>query len=336
MNLTFGNNKIPTFLIFQVLCVLVVGFIFWRKRKSCNLRNEQVFDFILFMIIFSILCGRLFYVALNFDDFKKLSWSIYPFYYEPGAERVWFRQMPWVTLKFWEGGVVPSALMLGGTIYTLLFFAKRKLLKKIPVLLVTALSLGQIVQMLGFFLSGDYMGKETSSWVGVKYPMSDNLFRVPIQFLEIAVLVAFLFLVNYLKKVKRRKGVLGIYLFIFGWLQVVVHFIKDNGEGGLGGINVIQIVYLLFVFSGILIFVFSNQNELQLDSKTRVLDRSSADRTRRSSRISDLQFGYRDFKSSFSNYGQHAPTAWGWLKRKLTNIKRNLLSRKQGDNIPAK
>lgn len=324
MSFVFGSFKIPAFLIFLVLSSLIIGFVIWRKREVFHLKSERVFDFIFLYNILSIIIGRLFYVIENWKTLVQLFWSIYPFYYKPGAERVWFKQMPWIVIKFWEGDVISEALLIGGILAILLFYRKLNFPKKFGETFVNALCYGQIVQILGFFLSGDYYGKETGSWIGVKFPNVDEHFRVPVQFLEIAGLVLLLFVFKYLKKMGKGKGVLGVYFFAFGWVEVIVQFLKDNGDRVGVGVNIVQIAYLILVFCGILVFVFAFQQDLTPIAKERV----GMEEGSKGLKPSRLQFGYRDFHSSLVSDKKRIPALSGWIKRKWMGIKSKLFSKR--------
>lgn len=327
-------SKIPTFLIFQIISSIIVGFMIWRKRKVVNLKSEKVFNFVILFGVVSVVTGRLFYVVQNFDQFKQISWSIYPFYYRPGAERVWFRQMPWIVMKFWEEGISYSALMLGGVVYTLIFSHLEKLTRKFLNIVVKAFCLGQIIQIAGFFIASNYIGKVIDSPIGIKYPVDDN-YRIPIQFIEIGVLVGLVFLFKYLKKIKKSRMIFGIYLFVFGWLEVVVGFFKDSGEelsNGVSsvswyGVNLTQLAYLIFIFIGILISVFAYQENIGVvNTKVEPI---------RSKVSTGLKFGntksgnsymncsYRDFKSSYTTYRKSRPSFMAWLKRKFFSKRRD-------------
>ena len=94
--------SIPIYMLFLIISSFIMGFLLWSKRKKFKLRYELIFDFIIFYIISSIITGRLIFLLENYSNFRHISWSIYPYYYDPGAERVWLKQMPWIILEFWD------------------------------------------------------------------------------------------------------------------------------------------------------------------------------------------------------------------------------------------
>jgi prolipoprotein diacylglyceryltransferase len=318
--INIGNFQISTFLIFLLINGIIVGFIIWRKKEKLQLGSEKLFDFLVCFILFSILVGRIFYVIQHFDQFNKLSWSISPYYYIPGAERIWFKQMPWILFKFWgEVGVIHTALMFGGILYSLIFFKYRKIRKKYMSILVKALCFGAIIQILGFMISGDYLGKITNLAIGMRYPTDDANIRIPLQIIEVGVLIVLLFVFRYLKRVGKSKLCLGIFLFIFGWLEIIVEFLKDRGDETGNGINFIQVAFLAFVFIGILEIMFVLQNKSKQDNK---LIQPTGDRPSFSSNLekkptSRVNLSYRDFQSSYSDYKRSPLSIFARLRRRL-------------------
>lgn len=252
----FSSLSIPSFLVFLCLGALTTGFVLWRSRGELSLRRHKVFDMVFLYVIFSIIAGRVIFILENTTDFSSISWSMYPYYYEPGAERVWFRQMPWMLLKFWEGGISHSVLLLGSTVTLLVFSFKNGLVKKAGYILSVALIFGHAVQIVGFFINSFYYGKPTDLAIGVQYSQIDDVFRFPVQLFELLVLGFIVILLNLIKRTKFREGILGLYLFMFSWVEVIAHFLRDSGSTNAMTLQLTQILYLLAIVLGIVLFVF--------------------------------------------------------------------------------
>jgi len=100
-----------------LISVLILGlslptFLLWRglkKGKDLSFyRQEHVFDFVFFSLLFGVLVSRFFYIILNLNDFSEIRWFWIP--YEKIEDQVlWFETFPWVFFKMgvntvlWEG-----------------------------------------------------------------------------------------------------------------------------------------------------------------------------------------------------------------------------------------
>ncbi|MBN2015716.1 prolipoprotein diacylglyceryl transferase [Candidatus Dojkabacteria bacterium] len=321
--ISFRNLTIPAFLVFEILSAIMVSFFFWRKKREGNLKSESIFDLIFAHIALSIVLGRILYVLNNSDRFGQLSWSIYPYYYEPGAERVWFKQMPWILLKFWDRGIEPVGIMLGGIVVTLLFVRIKKLSHRFYYTVVLGLCVSQIIQAIGFFLGSDYIGKITELPIGIAYSGQGEGLRFPVQFVEALVLLVTIFLSNYLSRIKRNKGILGLYLLTFGVLQIAVELLKDK-EDAISRITITQIVLTFIVFIGVLILIFSyQQKELSVKSEGEFVPSGPVSRSERES-VSEarVQYSYRDFQSSSKQRVGSSESFFTRIKEKLFKKKR--------------
>ncbi|MDD3647823.1 MAG: prolipoprotein diacylglyceryl transferase [Candidatus Dojkabacteria bacterium] len=308
-----GTIKIYPYLFFLVLNALLVGFVLWRYRKTLGMSRERVFDFVFIYIAASIIFGRLIFVIQNWPDFGKLSWSLSPFYYLPGVERIWFKQMPFALMKFWDQGVDHSGMIYGGVVVTFVYYITKRFGTKNLWHVIKGLCLGQILQLLGYLYEGVYYGKETTLFIGIKYPNVDDLMRFPVQILEIFVLLALLAILPSLRKRDKSLGV-GVYLFIFGWLGIFSFFLRDNVHSEIG---VMQILYLIMVFIGIFIAVFALQKTkpIPMVSEGAALGQSFPREMR--VQLADRHEVVRTYQESYSSYRKPKGKIFSRLKRWL-------------------
>jgi len=310
----FAEIKIPTFVISQCVIGIVFGFLLWRNRKVIRLNDKAVFDLIILYIIGSIVCGRLFFIIDHASDFSQTSWSIYPFYYKPGAERVWFRQMPWTMLRFWEGDMSFSAMLGGGTLLTFLILWRMKLLKSAMPYVISALCLAHILQIGSFLIGADYFGKPTDMFFGIKYANIDDVFRFPVQLFEIVAITLILFLQKRFMKLPNEKAILGIYLFLFSWIEIFASFLVDRG--GTEHIASVSVGYLAVALFGIILLIFSKKS-IEGNQETYNVTPSVQ------KMYTGIQYsGYRNYHATFSTF-QKVPTSFiGRIKRRLFGTKR--------------
>jgi len=306
--------NIPTYILFLVASSFIFGFLIWRERKKYNIRFEMIFDLIIIYILVSFLTSRIIYIFQNFEVFKKISWSIYPYYFDPGAKRVWFKQMPWAILNFNESNINYSGLLLGGVLIVLIFIYLKKVSRKVIPIFTNALCVSHVIQIIGFFIVSAYIGKVTDLPLGVKYSF-DNQARIPLQFIEIAVIGVLIYAFYILQKKGKQSGIFGIYLFVFSWLQIIIDFLKDKSLSTSNEISIFQIIYLVLVFIGIIITIFA----YQVKDKDFINVETSVRKTpnEQNATLNKAGFKYRDYKSSYSTYQSSNPSFWARIKRKF-------------------
>jgi prolipoprotein diacylglyceryltransferase len=320
--LRVGSFTMPLYIIMQVAGGFVFGFVLWRRKEKLNLKDGNIFDFIILFIFFCLVAGRVFYIIENIRIFKKISWSIYPYYFIPGAERVWLKQLPWFLFKFWDYGMDYGALLIGGLLYSLYFYIKR-IRKKMTNVFIEGICFAHIIQIIGFFIEKVYIGRITNLPIGFIYT-DDQRYRIPIHFIEISVLILCVILIRYLVKIKKQDISLGSYLFIFGWMGIISEYWKDKAEYTIGKVNTLQVVYLIFVFVGILIAVYYLQLNSTKDIKSNSVQKEFFQESKVNLHRSTKKiFSYRDFESSYTNYSKNKPSIFAFLKRKLTSRKKS-------------
>lgn len=320
MNLISGI-KIPHFIVYQILSAVLSAFVIWRSRRKTGLKKESIYDFIFINILISILIGRLIYIAEDFNRYRQVSWSVYPYYYDPGSQRVWFKQMPWIIIKFWDDNINYSALLLGSVISHFLVFYRKGIKDRLKFCIVKAALLGQIIQVLGFFVNVNYYGKVTDSFFSISYPGLDGT-RIPLQFLELFSFVLILLLAIYLDKIRKSHLLTGIFLFLFGWLEIVIEIFKDRGPEA-SSITFLQVLYLIMIFIGILLFIVPMSNE-KTGAETSTGSFKETFSTSRETQLSQSQSvltRYRGYDASYKRYKKVKPSPLARLKRILTRRK---------------
>ena len=170
--------NLPKSISFLIVSAFIMSFFVWKYRKDLKIKKENVFDFIILFSIVPLITGRLVYVFENIRLFVQKTWSIYPYYYEPGAERIWFKEMPWILFKFWDNGDINYSALLLGMFFAVVLFILIKNIRKVKGLLLP-LIISQIIVLSGLYWGVYYWGKETELFFGIRYPGVDDSFRMP-------------------------------------------------------------------------------------------------------------------------------------------------------------
>lgn len=325
MNLTVSNLTIPSYLVILTISGFLVGFVFWRKKERMKIQNEKIFDLIIVYLLISIIVGRMFYVIDNIDEFKKITWSIYPYFYEPGAERLWFRQLPWGLIKIWDGGINYSALLWGGTFAILIRGKQLGLLKKWGNVIVKSLFYSHAFQIIGFLAGSYYFGKITELAIGIQYPKIDDNFRLPIQIIEIVLLLVGFLISRLLKRIQKGIGLIGLYLFFFSWVEVISIYLQDEASSLSG--SSIQFAYILLVIVGLIGVVFSIKKVPSPKSLKQIPVKSFE-----SDRSGKLDYNHRDFTSSYKSYHKKSFAPFGSLRRRLAKVRTRLFGGKSPED----
>lgn len=154
--------KIRGYGFFVLLGVTSGIFIASIQARRQGVHPDVVFSMTLYLFLFGVLGGRLWYVVQKWSEF-----AVYD-----GSSVVWGDTIPKV-LKFTEGGLVVYGAFVGGLIGCSIFLIRRKLPKLATLdLIVPALAIGMFFGRLGCFMNGCcYGGLCTDEIWGVQFPL---------------------------------------------------------------------------------------------------------------------------------------------------------------------
>ena len=224
-------------IIIGVILALVVFFFYLRKVKAT--RNE-ILD-LLFVGIVAVFFGVI---------FACLFQNLYEFIEDPKHYKFTFG------LTF-IGGVVGGA----GTFILMyfLYYLKRHqpIMKHILVAAPASITLAHAIGRIGCFLDGCCYGKETDSWIGVKFPHLPNPV-IPTQLIESGFLF-FLFAILFFLAFKFSfKYTMPIYIISYSIFRFIIEFYRGDERGAFIGIFSPSQVWcmVLFVFGIGLIFIY--------------------------------------------------------------------------------
>lgn len=128
------------------------------RAKRMGLDRRLVVDAAFWIVLAAMIGARIFYVVQHFGDFAGRPLSIiFPTAGRPGG----------------LGGLTMYGGVIGGILAALIFFS----VKKAPFLryadaIAPSVGLGIFLTRIGCFLNGCCFGLPTSSWLGVRFPLS--------------------------------------------------------------------------------------------------------------------------------------------------------------------
>ena len=214
-----------------VIGFLLILFILNKQREKLKLSKDDVYDYLFYLIIFTILGARLFEIL----------------FYEP----LFYFSNPLQMLMIWKGGLSFHGALSGVVIWTYIFTRKKRFhfYEVLDILVIPAafmLFLGRIAN----FINGELVGKITNLPWGVKFSNYEG-FRHPTQIYEsFKNLLIFLILI-FLKNKNLKKGTLTwLFVFMYGTLRFFIEFLKEQTSFILG-IPITQILSSIMIVVGL-------------------------------------------------------------------------------------
>ena len=229
---------------------IIIGWILCKKILIKNPDINQKFDdYITFIIIGIILGGRLGYVL-----FYNLN------YYTSNIVDIF---------KIWQGGMSFHGGLLGIIIASILFAKKNNQDTFIYTDLVSLVApIGIFFGRLANFVNSELYGKVTDVPWAVTFIQVDNLSRHPSQLYEAifeGVILFGLLLYFRNKNYLERPGLIsGLFLIFYSIFRFCIEFFRvpDEQIGYLiFNLSMGQIISLIFIIIGTILFYFKNENK---------------------------------------------------------------------------
>ena len=199
---TVGPLYIHAYGVLLAIAFLAGLLLLIREAKKAGLAAEDMIDLTIYIIILSIIGGRLMYVLLSMDEYSG---------------------QPLSALKIYEGGLSFHGGAIGGFSAGFLFAWRRKINGwRLVDIGIPALVLGAAIARWGCFLNGCCYGHEWHGPWAVVFPaLGDGIPRHPAQLYDSLLNFALLGLIFYLKRFKRKEGdVFSYYLMGFAILRL--------------------------------------------------------------------------------------------------------------------
>lgn len=242
-----GSFEIRWYSVLILIGAILGYLIAKREAKKFNINEDFVFNMFFWTLIFGIIGARIYYVVFN--------WNLY------AAD-------PLSAFKFWEGGLAIHGGIIAG-LMTMAIYCKRynANLIKMTDIVVPSLFLAQAIGRWGNFFNQEAYGNIISlqALKNMHLPkfIIDGMYisgsyREPTFLYEsICSLIGFILLLILRATKKLKTGQLtAIYLIWYGIVRFGIETLRSDSLM-LGQIKVAQLVSLLFVISGIALFIYS-------------------------------------------------------------------------------
>ncbi len=226
---------------------ITFGWILAKKLFILDVEIKNKFDdYLTYIIIGIILGGRLGYIFIY-----NLSFYV---------------NNPLDIFKIWQGGMSFHGGLIG-VIFASIFFAKRN--NQNPFLYMDIIALvapvGLFFGRIANFINSELYGTITDVPWAVTFIQIDNLPRHPSQLYEALLegLFLFLLLIYFRNKFLNKPGVIsGLFLIIYSIFRFIVEFyrVPDDQLGYIFlNLTMGQVVSLIFILSGVILFYLKNE-----------------------------------------------------------------------------
>jgi len=226
------------------------------RRKEFCIEKEKLENFFFTVIISVLIGGRLGYVLFyNLMYYLKNPLEIFlPFSFHGGFRFTGIAGMSY------HGAVI--AAFIG----TWLFCRKNKIdLWRFTDFVMPAVPLGYTFGRLGNFINGELYGRETSTWIGMNFPLAGGgALRHPSQLYEAFFEGIFIFIILWsLRNKKFAKGFFfSVYLILYGLVRFMIEYFREPDDH-LGfvllNLSMGQVLCLVMIISGVLILLINRK-----------------------------------------------------------------------------
>ncbi len=206
---SIGNININWYGIIFALGFIIAIPIMIKLGKQKNITKQQIYDYFIYLIPPSIIGARLLAVILNFN------------LYQDNLLKIFY---------IWQGGMAFHGGLIGAIIGTYFFCKKHKVhFYDIADIISIPLALGLSLGRLGNFINQEFYGRLTNLPWGIHYDVVEGK-RHPSQIYEsIKNFIIFIFLLNFYKLKKLKKGVIfWLFIFLYSLFRFLVEFYKDQ------------------------------------------------------------------------------------------------------------
>lgn len=253
--LDLGPIQIYWYSIFIFIGMLVACFLIYKEAKKRGIEEDFLVNLTFNTIIIGIIGARLYYVLFNFS---------------------YYLDNPVEIFQIWNGGLAIHGGIIAGLLFIIYYCKKHEVsLWKILDIIVVGLIIAQAIGRWGNFFNSEAYGPITTAThlksLGIPQFIIDGMYilgeyRQPTFFYEsVWCLFGFLAMLIIRQYKYLKIGQLtSFYLIWYGIIRFIIEAMRTDSLM-LGPLKMAQLVSLVFIVSGIIIFIKStktNQKEL--------------------------------------------------------------------------
>ncbi len=229
-----------------ITCAILLGFLYALKRsKFEGISTDDLLDYAIYTVIFSIIGARAYYVLTTFNDGEHVYKNLYD------------------VIAIWNGGIAIYGAVIAGAL-TIFVISKIKKIKPAKALDMVApgVMIAQALGRWGNFFNGEAFGAETDIFcrMGIYHTHWDKMYYVHPTFLYESLwnVVGFLLINAFYKKKKFDGQIVLMYITWYGFGRMFIEGLRTDSLYILGGtVRISQLVgALCFVVGTALLITF--------------------------------------------------------------------------------
>lgn len=243
--ITIGNIHIYWYSIFILLAVIIGYLITIKEVKKRNIDKNKWSDLIFYILLYSFIGARLYYVIFNISYYTKY---------------------PLEVLMVWEGGLAIHGGIIVGIIATIYYSRK---LGKTPLeildILSPALIIGQAIGRWGNFFNQEAHGPITTltnlkqmhlpNFIIEGMNINGSYYIPTFLYESVLCIIGFLIMIIIRKKLKLKTGTMtGMYFIIYGIIRYIIESMRTDSLM-LFSLKQAQIISLIMVILGVLLLI---------------------------------------------------------------------------------
>lgn len=250
--ITIGNFELKWYSFLLLIAFTLGSFLIYINSKKYNLDKNKIIDLIFYLILFSVIGARIYYVIFNIGYYIKYPIEI---------------------IKVWEGGLAIHGGIIAGILYLLYFCNKNKInILSLTDLIVPSLAIGQAIGRWGNFFNQEAYGPIVKYEVlkGLHIPnfiingmYIDNHYHYPTFLFEsIWCFLIFITIIILMKINKKSLGLYtSIYLIMYGVERFIVESLRQDSLM-LFNLKIAQIVSIIMIIIGIFIQIKGRRKKI--------------------------------------------------------------------------
>ncbi len=231
-----------------------------NKSREVKIDSDLYYDVLIYIMIFSIIGARLYYVAFDFDSYRNNLGDVF---------------------KIWNGGLAIYGGIIGGVIAVTLFVKQKKLnFFDFGEVLLPALALGQAIGRWGNFVNREAYGRYTDNIFAMRIlkdqaqvvtqELADKMvvvngyeyIQVHPTFLYESVfnLINCFVLIHVVKNKKFKGQAVLVYMIFYGIIRTITEGLRVDQLQTANGWAVSRVLSMLLVVVGIVLYVYKIQS----------------------------------------------------------------------------
>ena len=250
--ITIGNFELKWYSFLLLIAFTLGSFLIYINSKKYNLDKNKIIDLIFYLILFSVIGARIYYVIFNIGYYIKYPIEI---------------------IKVWEGGLAIHGGIIAGILYLLYFCNKNKInILSLTDLIVPSLAIGQAIGRWGNFFNQEAYGPIVKYEVlkGLHIPnfiingmYIDNHYYYPTFLFEsIWCFLIFITIIILMKINKKSLGLYtSIYLIMYGVERFIVESLRQDSLMFFN-LKIAQIVSIIMIIIGIFIQIKGRRKKI--------------------------------------------------------------------------